>query len=56
MVGTGFEGSVKEYLEVRLGYSLGMLGVSAERLLDFASSSSAFLLSQSKPSTSREDE
>jgi hypothetical protein len=35
MVGTRFEGSVKEYLEVGLGYGPGMLGVSAAALIGF---------------------
>jgi hypothetical protein len=35
MVGAGFDGSVKEYLEVSLGYSPGMVGVSAAVLISF---------------------
>jgi hypothetical protein len=35
MVGAGFDGSVKEYLEVSLGYSPGMVGVSAAVLIGF---------------------
>ncbi|CAK9164212.1 unnamed protein product [Ilex paraguariensis] len=36
IVGPGFEGSVKEYLEVSLGYGPGMIGVSAAALLGFS--------------------
>ncbi|XP_022948220.1 ABC transporter G family member 31-like [Cucurbita moschata] len=35
IVGQGFEGSVKEYLEVSLGYGPGMIGASAAVLLAF---------------------
>nr|DAD28487.1 TPA_asm: hypothetical protein HUJ06_029955 [Nelumbo nucifera] len=35
IVGSGFEGSVKDYLEVSLGYSSGMIGVSAAVLIGF---------------------
>lgn len=35
IVGDGFEGSVKEYLEVSLGYGPGMIGVSVAVLVAF---------------------
>lgn len=35
IVGPGFEGTVKEYLEVSLGYGPGMIGVSAAVLVGF---------------------
>ncbi|XP_010262843.1 PREDICTED: ABC transporter G family member 31-like [Nelumbo nucifera] len=35
IVGSGFEGSVKDYLEVSLGYSSGMIGVSVVVLFGF---------------------
>lgn len=36
IVGPGFEGSVKQYLEVSLGYGPGMIGVSAAVLVGFS--------------------
>ncbi|GAV89910.1 ABC_tran domain-containing protein/ABC2_membrane domain-containing protein/PDR_assoc domain-containing protein [Cephalotus follicularis] len=36
IVGIGFEGTVKEYLEVQLGYGPGMIGVSAVVLIGFS--------------------
>ncbi|XP_057956194.1 ABC transporter G family member 31 isoform X2 [Malania oleifera] len=36
IVGPGFEGSVKEYLEASLGYDTGMIGVSVAVLIGFA--------------------
>ncbi|RWR92141.1 ABC transporter-like protein [Cinnamomum micranthum f. kanehirae] len=36
IVGPGFEGSVKEYLEVSLGYGPGMIGVSVAVLVGFS--------------------
>lgn len=35
IVGPGFEGSVKEYLEVHLGFGSGMIGASAAVLIGF---------------------
>lgn len=35
VVGPGFRGSVKEYIEVSLGYGSGMVGVSAAVLVGF---------------------
>ncbi|XP_062085164.1 ABC transporter G family member 31 [Humulus lupulus] len=36
IVGPGFDGTVKEYLEVSLGYGPGMIGVSAAVLIGFS--------------------
>jgi hypothetical protein len=36
LVGPGFDGTVKEYLEISLGYGSGMIGVSVVILLAFS--------------------
>jgi hypothetical protein len=35
MAGAGFEGSVKEYIEVSFGYGPGMVGISVAVLIGF---------------------